>query len=318
MPAPAGRRRHPTRPSEVRFSSDRKRPISGRTVETTGATRAPDPASEPCSVSALATPHAEIDSNPRSHRMERVLLTAGPDGGIPRQRRAPVAGSLSQGSTLALGVTGSTGRSGRAVAAGFGRRPSPTSALCHLADLAADLARRRTARSPRARRRWPPWTAVARSVVVGDRAGNVWAFHLGNGSAVAGLAGPHRWRSDRLDSVGDPRRQGHRQRVRRRRQRAEPRRRRLLRLQQFGQRALAAERPGPQRAARRAGVDGRGQPQRGELGGGPVAGPGRVRLQRRQRVDPPGVAVLHRRQRLHHAVVGRPLRQRADRGGRGR
>ena len=32
----------------------------------------------------------------------------------------------------------------------------------------------------------------------------------------------------------------------------------------------------------------------------------------------PGLAVLHRRQRLHHAVAGRPLRQRPDRGRRGR
>ena len=41
------------------------------------------------------------------------------------------------------------------------------------------------------------------AVVVGDRAGNVWAFHLSNGSGVAGWPA-HTGAPDRLDSVGDP------------------------------------------------------------------------------------------------------------------
>ena len=51
--------------------------------------------------------------------------------------------------------------------------------------------------------------------------------------------------------------------------------------------------------------------------GGAVAGSERVRPQRGQRRRAAGLAVLHRRQRVHHAVAGRPVRQRPDRGRRG-
>ena len=55
-----------------------------------------------------------------------------------------------------------------------------------LSRLAAGSARCRQSHRPELARRWPPWTATGPSVVVGDRAGNVWAFHLSNGSTTPG------------------------------------------------------------------------------------------------------------------------------------
>ena len=156
------------------------------------------------------------------------------------------------------------------------------------------------------------------SVVVGDRAGNLWAFHLSNGSAGPRVAGPHRRCPHRLDPVGHPQRLRHRRRLRRRRQRRPVPGRRLLRLHQFGIRAVGQERPGPQRAPRRAGVDGGGEPQRGDRGGGPVAGPGGVRIRCRQRFDccpggrsSPPTAASPRRRSPTCTATGRPRWSRA-------
>ncbi len=73
--------------------------------------------------------------------------------------------------------------------------------------------------SPRALRPRPRWTVAGPSVVVGDRAGNVYAFHLSNGSAVSGWPAHAGGPIDSTPSVS-PERRRHRQRVRRRRQRS--------------------------------------------------------------------------------------------------
>ena len=65
--------------------------------------------------------------------------------------------------------------------------------------------------------------------MVGDRSGNLWAFHLSNGSSVRGWPA-HTGGAHRLDALGDSRRVRHRHRLRRRRQCRRPDGGGLLRL----------------------------------------------------------------------------------------
>ena len=189
----------------------------------------------------------------------------------------------------------------------------------HLAHLAADPARRRQSRSPRARRRWPPWTAAA----------HPWSSATGPATsgpsisptvrACAGLAGPHRWCPDRLDSVGDPQRERHRQRLRGRAATPPTPASAATTPSAIPEVSSGARTPpDPNGLARRAGLDGGGQPQRGERGGGPVARPGRVRLQRRQRIascrdgrSSPPTAASPRRRWPTSTATGRPKWSRA-------
>ena len=137
------------------------------------------------------------------------------DGGIPRQG-APAAGRCPRGRPRPRGHRRPDRRRG-AVVSGLGRPGGPLGAL-HLAHLAADLAGRRQPDRPE--------LAVGGhlgprgpSVVVGDRAGNIWAFHLANGSAAPGW--PAHINGAPIDSTpsADPQRHRHRQRVRGRGQR---------------------------------------------------------------------------------------------------
>ena len=157
------------------------------------------------------------------------------------------------------------------------------------------------------------------SVVVGDRAGSVYAFHLSNGSGVPRLA---RHLGAPVDStpVGQPRRlRAPTSSTSGTGNAAEPDRRRLRRASPTRARRSGPGRPPTPTAT----TESRRHWPSGRLRGGPVRGgtvarSGRLRTQRRQRRRAPGLAVLHGRQRIHHAVAGRPLRQRQNRDRRGR
>ena len=177
---------------------------------------------------------------------------------------------------------------------------SPAAAAAGGADharLAAGAARRRVTHRPEL----PVGGHPRRRRTVGGRggpAGNLWAFHLSNGSTVPGLAGPHRRCPHRLDAVGHTRTA------------AVPTTCSSAPATPLSP-PWAGTTPSPtpatelwgqngrrsQRSTRRAGVAGGGQSRRRQRRGGPLAGPGGVRLRRLHRIVAPRMAVLHRRQR---------------------
>ena len=156
-----------------------------------------------------------------------------------------------------------------------------------------------------------------KSVVIGDRAGGVYAFHLSERLGRARLARPPRC-ADRLDALGQPRRLGHRLHLRGYRQRFPTLRRRLRRHHQH--RASRSGRARPADPNGNHGVQASlavGTMQGVQSVVAPSLGPERLCLERRQRRRAPRLAVLHGRQRLLHAVAGRPVRQRRHRDRRG-
>ena len=204
-----------------------------------------------------------------------------------------------------------------AVISGLGRPRGPLG-RCPSRSPGSRPCRTPAARSPRARHRWPPWTVAARrwwsatgpatsgpSICPTDQRSPGWPAHttaprstrLRRSPPTARAPTPCSWAPATPPSPGSAATTPSANR--------EPR-----------SGAGTPRTPTASTACRRRWRS--GNLNGVNVGGGPVAGPGRVRLQRRQRLDPARVAVLHRRQRLHHAVAGRPLRQRADRDGRGR
>ena len=319
IPGGAGRSRGASpeprsgRGSDIRGSVPApKRPIA-RTVET--ARRHERPVQPRPSRSQRSRHPMPIDRLQPEESPDGRYATHRHDGGNPRQG-APAAGRCRRGRPRPRGHRRPDRRRG-AVVSGLGRARGPLGA-CHLAHLAADLAGRRQPDRPELAVGGHP--GPQRPLGGGRRPGRQHVgLPFGQRISGTGLAGPHRRRPDRLDSVGDPRRQGHRQRVRGRRQR----------------------RPTPESAATspsaNSGNEVWGQNAKdpnglhgvqasmavGNLNGvnsvvAPSLGQDEYAFNAGNGSILPGLALLHRRQRLHHPVAGRPLRQRADRGGRGR
>ena len=154
------------------------------------------------------------------------------------------------------------------------------------------------------------------AVVVGDRAGSVMPSTYPT-VGCGGMAG-HGWRPGRLHAVGQSRRLGHGLRLRRHRQRRPAPGGRVR-----GTSATPGRRSGTGRPPTPTATTGcrRHWPSGPSRGSRPSSPRRSARTPTHSMPAPApssGLAVLHRRQRVHHAVTGRSVRQRPDRGRPGR
>ena len=309
------RRRGPTATRPVhafRFAPDRPIPSGGQSLRqgvlraanrrrVPGMDRRLRPMGQRSEEHDGARRHQVGRSPSRPGRRGRPGPTAADPPGGPGRPRGGVAPAL-EAVAPAPSAGATTPACTRSASPSPGSRPCPTPA----------------APSPRARRTWPPWTAAARrwwSATVPAASGP----SISPTARGRRLAGPRR-APDRLDAVGQPRRRGHRLRLRGGRQRRRARPPVATSASPTpGRSDLVADRPPTPTATtacRRRWPSG---PSKGvQAVVAPSLGQDEYALNAGNGAMLPGLAVLHRRQRLHHAVAGRPLRQRADRGRRGR